>query len=148
MRAFRLASFDFRISSKSEKYIDCSQNGQISSLSVAKTYRVAKQHIDIQKVGIILHSAQGIRLGAYALRSIAIEPPRSNLHSLACASTDLLRLIFEFERSENISSCEATYRHTKSRNYTPCEPTAVAVTLRASSSCDEGSRSTRSTIWK
>ena len=32
------------------QHIDCSQREQISSLSAAKTYRVAKQHIDIPKV--------------------------------------------------------------------------------------------------
>ena len=32
------------------QHIDCSQREQISSLSAAKTYRVAKQHIDVPRV--------------------------------------------------------------------------------------------------
>ena len=96
---------------------------------------------------------------AVALRASSSydEGSRSNLHSLACASTDSLRLIFEFERSEkhidcslceqisnfaeqNISSCEATY--------TPCELQELtflgAVRLCKSEICARGAICTRS----
>ena len=39
-----------RLSLRKAQHIECERSEHISSLSVAKTYRVAKQHIDIPKV--------------------------------------------------------------------------------------------------
>ena len=47
-------------------------------------------------------SAQGIRLGASHSARLQNEPPWSNLHSLACASTDSLRLIILLASSQSL----------------------------------------------
>ena len=90
---------------------------------------------------------------ACAERSICVaDGNASEVTILGAAQSTLVaaRQHFECERREHISIARFASKYRvakqhidilKGRNYTPCELTAVAVALRASSSYNEGSRS-------
>ena len=69
------------------------QNGNASEVTLCVGRAAGRIATIVAGGNIYSTSAQGIRLGASHSARLQNEPPWSNLHSLACASTDSLRLI-------------------------------------------------------
>ena len=83
------------------QHIECEQSEHISNFEQSEKYIELRSNISTQKE---IYAPCELTAVAVALRASSSfnEGSRSNLHSLACASTDSLRLIFELR--SNIST--------------------------------------------